>query len=116
MQWQIKAQAEGTEADIYINDFIGDWIDDYWGFGVTSRAFLKQLQELSESVKTVRLHLNTPGGDVVAATHIANLMRDQREHKGRAFEVLIEGAAWSAGTIITSAGKEWGLRGQTFTN
>jgi hypothetical protein len=49
--------------------------------------------------------LNTPGGDVVAATHIANLMRDQREHKGRAFEVLIEGAAWSAGTIITSAGK-----------
>jgi hypothetical protein len=32
-------------------------------------------------------------------------MRDQREHKGRAFEVLIEGAAWSAGTIITSAGK-----------
>lgn len=103
MKWEIKAQAEQGEADIYINDFIGDWIDDYWGFGVTSNAFIKELQTLPESVKTVRLHINSPGGDVVAANHIANTIRDQQARKNRVFVGLVEGAAWSAATIITSA-------------
>ena len=105
MKWEIKAQADETVADIHINDFIGDWIDDYWGFGVTSKQFIKELSELPESVKTLRLHLNSPGGDVTAANHIANTLRDQRTAKGRQVEVLIEGAAWSAATIISSAGQ-----------
>jgi ATP-dependent protease ClpP protease subunit len=104
MKWQIKAKADGSEADIHINDFIGDWIDDYFGFGVTSRQFISELQNLPDSVRTVRLHINSPGGDAMAASHIANTIRDQHLHKGRSFEVLIEGAAWSAATIITSAG------------
>lgn len=105
MKYEIKAQADGQSADIYINDFIGDWIDDYWGLGVTSKSFIRELQDLPESVKTVRLHINSPGGDVVSATHIANTIRDQQAHRGRVFEGLIEGAAWSAATIITSATK-----------
>lgn len=105
MKYEIKAQADGHSADVYINDFIGDWIDDYWGFGVTSKQFIKEIQDLPESVKTIRLHINSPGGDVVSATHIANTIRDQQSHKGRTVEGLIEGAAWSAATIITSATK-----------
>lgn len=104
MRWEIKAQADQSDADIYINDFIGDWIDNYWGFGVTSQAFIDALQKLPESVRTIRVHVNSPGGDVVAASHIANTLRDQQFHKGRTVEMLIEGAAWSAATIITSAG------------
>ena len=102
MKWEIKAQGE-AEADIYINDFIGDWIDSHWDFGVTSKGFLEELNRLPESVKNVRLHINSPGGDVSAANHIANIIRDQQANKGRVFEALIEGAAWSAATIITSA-------------
>ena len=105
MKWEIKAQTDGSVADIHINDFIGDWLDDYWGFGTTSKAFIKELNDLPESVKTIRLHLNSPGGDVTAASHIANTLRDQRTTKGRQVEVLIEGAAWSAATIISSAGQ-----------
>ena len=103
MKWEIKNQAEQNTADIYINDFIGDWIDGYWGFGVTSKAFLDELQRLADSVQTLRVHINSPGGDVMAATHIANMLRDQQT-KGRHVEVIVEGAAWSAATIITSAG------------
>ena len=102
MKWQVKAQGDDS-VDIHINDIIGDWIDDYFGFGVTSKAFIKDLDDLSASVKNIRLHVNSPGGDVSAASHIANALRDQQA-KGRKVEVLIEGAAFSAATIITSAG------------
>lgn len=105
MNYEIKAQADPSVADIFINDIIGDWIDDYFGFGVTSKAFIKDVQDLPEAVKTIRLHINSPGGDVMAASHIANTLRDQRANKHRKVEVLIEGAAWSAATIITSAGQ-----------
>lgn len=103
MKYQIVNQAEGDSVDIHINDFIGDWIDYYWGFGVTSRQFIEDLQKLPDNVKTVRLHISTPGGDVIAANHIANAIADQQA-KGRVFESLIT-AAFSAGTIITSATK-----------
>jgi len=104
MKYSIKAQADGQSADIHINDFIGDWIDGYFGFGVTSKAFLKALSDLPDAVKQIRVHVNSPGGDVTAATHIANMLRDQQA-KGRAVEVIVEGAAFSAATIVTSAGK-----------
>lgn len=105
MKWELKNQADGASADIYINDFIGDWIDDFFGFGITAKQFIDELQNLPDSVRTLRLHINSPGGDAMAAHHIANTLRDQQAHKGRRVEVLIEGAAWSAATIITSAGK-----------
>ena len=105
MKWELKNQADGASADIYVNDFIGDWIDDFFGFGITAKQFIDELQSLPDSVRTLRLHINSPGGDAMAAHHIANTLRDQQAHKGRRVEVLIEGAAWSAATIITSAGK-----------
>lgn len=103
MKYSIKAQDDGQSADIHINDFIGDWIDNYWGFGVTSKQFIEDVQRLPDSVNLVRMHISTPGGDVTAAHHIANMIRDQQS-KGRTFEALVT-AAFSAGTIITSAAK-----------
>lgn len=91
--------------DIHINDFIGDWIDDYWGFGVTAKAFLDQLAALPEAVRSIRVHLNSPGGDVFAATTIANALRDQQVSKGRAVETIVDGLAASAATIIMMAGR-----------
>lgn len=101
--YEILAQAGEEVADIFIVDFIGDWIDDMWGFGVTAKSFLEELQNLPESVKHIQVHVNSPGGDVISANHIANMLRDQ-QRRGRKVEVLIEGAAWSSATIITSAG------------
>jgi ATP-dependent protease ClpP protease subunit len=90
--------------DIHIIDFIGDWVDDYFGFGVTAKAFVDELTKLPASVQTIRVHVNSPGGDVFGAVNIANALRDQRMTKGRAVEMLIEGLAASAASIVIMAG------------
>jgi ATP-dependent Clp protease protease subunit len=109
--YRIANQAEDPSVvEIEIYDFIGDWIDDYWGFGITAKAFIEQLKNLPESVKTIRLRVNSPGGDFYSATAIANLLRDQQATKGRIVEGEIDAMAASAATIITSAVSKGKLR------
>lgn len=105
-QWfRVQAKADDpTVADIHIVDFIGDWIDDYYGYGVTARTFVEQLAQLSDSVKTIRVHINSPGGDVFGAVNIANALREQQASKGRTVETIVDGLAASAATIIMMAG------------
>lgn len=93
-----------TTVDIHIIDFIGDWIDDYWGFGVTAKAFIQELAALPASVETIRVHLNSPGGDVFAAVNIANALREQQAVKGRTVETIVDGLAASAASIVAMAG------------
>ena len=109
--YRIANQAEDPSVvEIEIYDFIGDWIDDYWGFGITAKAFLEQLKNLPDSVKTIKLRVNSPGGDFYSATAIANLLRDQQATKGRIVEGEIDAMAASAATIITSAVSKGKLR------
>lgn len=101
-----------TVADIYLYEVIGGWIDDIyralgWDFGDKSaKVFLQEIANLPDSVKTLRLHINSPGGDCFSAATIANTLRDQKTSKGRRIEVLIEGLAASAATVIAMAGDE----------
>jgi ATP-dependent protease ClpP protease subunit len=105
-QWyRMQASAaDPSVVEIYIIDFIGDWIDEYYDFGVTAKSFVEQLAQLSDAVTTIRLHVNSPGGDVFAALNIANALRDQRASKKRTVEVLIDGLAASAASILIMAG------------
>lgn len=99
-----ESQADTVDtADIQINDFIGDWIDDYFGFGVTAKTFVDELAALPKSVKKIRVSINSPGGDVFGAVNIANALRAQRE-VGRSVEVTVNGLAASAATIVMMAG------------
>jgi ATP-dependent protease ClpP protease subunit len=98
-----------TTIDIHIVDIIGGWIDEYlWEGGgpgvVTAKSFIDALSKLADTVKTIRLHVNSPGGDVFAAVNITNALRDQRLSKGRTVDVLIDGLAASAASIIIMAG------------
>lgn len=103
--YRIEAKkADASVADIFIVDFIGDWIDDYWGFGVTAKAFLDQLSKMDDGVKTIRVHINSPGGDVFAAANIANALRDQQVSKNRTVETVVEGLAASAASVVMMAG------------
>ncbi len=93
-------------ADIYIFDFIGDWVDDLWGFDgivTTAKSFIKGLEELPDSVKTEKVHVNSPGGDVFGAIAMANALRDQRK-QGRQVETSVEGLAASSASIVIQAG------------
>lgn len=104
--FDIQAAAnEPTVVDIHIIDFIGDWIDDYWGFGVTAKSFIDQLSKLPDATKAVKVHINSPGGDVFAALNIANALRALGA-KGITVETIVEGLAASAGTIVMMAGSK----------
>lgn len=112
-QWFRFAQASTSSsiADIHVIDFIGDWIDDatnrFWGanIGVTARAFVEQLSKLPAGVKTIRLHINSPGGDVQAGINIANALRAEQV-KGRVVETYVDGLAASIASVIAMAGSK----------
>lgn len=98
-----KAEDEKKVADIYVYDAIGKWYawdDD----AVTAIQFAKDLKALPDDVAVIRVHINSPGGDCSEAIAIANTLKAQRDEKGRTVEVLIEGLAASAATIISCAG------------
>jgi ATP-dependent protease ClpP protease subunit len=111
-QWyRMQAPVEDpTVAEIHIIDFIGDWVDDYLDrmYGerssVTARAFVEQLAQLPATVKSLRVHINSPGGDVFAALNIANALREQQMSKGRTVVTIVDGLAASAASIILMAG------------
>lgn len=103
--------ADPTVVDINVVDIIGDWIDElineFWGMKatLTAKAFIDQLSKLDANVKTIRVHINSPGGDVFAAVTIANALRDQQISKGRTVDTFIDGLAASAASIIAMAGQ-----------
>ena len=105
-----NAADDPTSIDIHIIDIIGDWIDqmlnEAWGetVTVTAKAFVEQLAAIPAAIKTIRLHVNSPGGDVFAAVNMANALRDQRLSKGRTVDVYIDGLAASAASIVIMAG------------
>lgn len=102
-QWyRFAAQAESGVADLWIYDYIG--IDPWDGSGVGAKAFIDELTALPASVTALRVHVNSGGGDVFDGVAIANALRAQSTEKSRTVEVLIEGLAASAATLITSAG------------
>lgn len=104
-----NAATDPSIAEIHIIDFIGDWYQDagnrFWGenIGVTARAFVDELAKLPESVKALRVHINSPGGDVQAGINIANALREQTA-KGRTVETVIDGIAASIASVIAMAG------------
>jgi len=99
-----------TVAEIHVIDIIGDWIDEiineFWGMTatLTAKGFLDQLAALDAGVQTIRVHINSPGGDVFAAANIANALRDQQLSKGRTVETVVDGLAASAASVIAMAG------------
>ncbi len=100
-----------TAVDIQIIDWIGDWIDDYIKeiYGdkspITAKSFVAELSKLPEAVRTLNVHINSPGGDVQGAVNIANALRDQQASKGRTVNTIVEGIAASAASIIAMAGQ-----------
>lgn len=111
-EWfRVENKTDDTSVvDIHIIDVIGgwdsDWIERNWGYdmGVTARKFVDQLAQLSDAVKTINLHINSPGGDVQAGINIANALREQQVSKGRTVAIFIDGLAASIASVIAMAG------------
>lgn len=102
--WFRFEKASPEHVDIYIVSEIGDWMDDYWGYGVTARAFIAELMALPDTVQNIRVLINSPGGDVYSGLTIANALRMQHAEKGRAVETHVMGIAASAASLILMGG------------
>jgi len=94
----ITAKAKDGEGEILLYGTIGD---DFWGDGITATSFNSALEEIGD-VSTIRLRVNSGGGDVFDATAIYNMLVKHDAH----VIVEIEGVAASAATVISMAGDE----------
>ncbi|RJQ29208.1 Clp protease ClpP [Candidatus Parcubacteria bacterium] len=89
--------AKAKEAEVWIYEEIGE----YWGMGLSSKQFAKDLKDLGD-VSKITVHLNSPGGDPFEGAAIYNTLRS---HKAEVI-VNIDGLAASAASIIAMAGNE----------
>ncbi|HHE3572999.1 TPA: ClpP-like prohead protease/major capsid protein fusion protein [Pasteurella multocida] len=110
--FSIKAGANDT-AEISIYDEIGGW-------GISAKAFAKQLKDLG-NVKKINLHIHSPGGSVFDGMAIFNLLNNHTAKK----IVYIDGLAASMASVIAMVGdvvimpenammmihKPWGIQG-----
>ncbi|GHJ11207.1 hypothetical protein TPA0907_55740 [Micromonospora humidisoli] len=86
---------DGSSAvDVYVYDTLGGW------FGLTADDFVRDVAALD--VTELRLHINSPGGDVSEGVAIANVLR---QHKARVV-VYVDGMAASAASVVAMAGDE----------
>jgi ATP-dependent protease ClpP protease subunit len=93
--WEIKAAA-GGQATIRIYGDIGE---SWWGDSVSAKSFSDELEELG-NLSSIRLHLNSPGGDAFDGVAIMNVLRDHSAD----VTVVVDGLAASAASIIAMAG------------
>lgn len=80
-------------SDVYIYDEVS------WA-GVTADDFVKDLNDIKSG--TIRLHINTPGGNVFDGITIYNALK---QHQAKV-ETYIDGLAASIGSIIAMAGDD----------
>lgn len=96
--YTFKAKAKEPEtADVLLFDAIGKVFG-----GVDAEAFVRDLAALPASVKTIRLRVNSPGGDAFDAIAMGNALA---EHPARV-ETTIEALAASAATIVTATASD----------
>nr|WP_290557417.1 MULTISPECIES: ClpP-like prohead protease/major capsid protein fusion protein [unclassified Leclercia] len=89
--FRMQASSE-NEAEIYIYDEIGYW-------GVTAKQFVANLKALG-NVNHIKLHINSPGGDVFDGIAIFNALK----FHGAAITVYIDGLAASMASVIAMVG------------
>lgn len=87
-----------TTAELLIYDVIGE---DFFGDGVSAKGVVQQLKGMPDTVETVLVRINSPGGDVFDGVAIMNALLG---FKGTV-NVQIDGLCASAASVIAMAGK-----------
>ena len=89
--WYEIRNASEDEVEVYIYDEIGYW-------GVTANDFAQELRAIT--APSIKLHLNSPGGDVFAGIAIHNALKAHRA----TVNVDIDALAASIASVIAMAG------------
>ena len=92
-------EGEESSADLLLYGEIAS--STWWGDEITPKQFADDLAALGD-VSTIHLRINSPGGDVFAASAIYNLLK---AHKAKVV-THVDGLAASAASVIAIAGDE----------
>ncbi len=95
---EVDASSDGV-AVLRLYDPIDSWGGDW---GVSAKEFSRALDALPDDTAEIRLHLNSPGGEVFEAVTILNNLR---RHKARVVAV-VDGLAASAASFLAAGADE----------
>ncbi|GAB2767652.1 head maturation protease, ClpP-related [Sinomonas soli] len=90
---------DGSTAVLRLYDPVDSWGGDW---GVSAKEFARALDALPVDTSEIRLHINSPGGEVFEAVAIMNQLRG---HKARVVAV-VDGLAASAASFIAASADE----------
>lgn len=96
---EADAASETGIAEIYLYDPIDSW-GGWWG--VSAKEFADALGQLPAGTSEIRLHINSPGGDVWEMFAMINLLR---QHAARVV-AIVDGLAASAASVIAITADE----------
>ena len=95
--WNFIKNEDTAETELLFNGPISE--DSWYGDEVTPKLFRDELSKISGNLT---VWLNSPGGDVFAASQIYTMLRN---HKGKV-TVKIDALAASAASVVAMAGDE----------
>jgi len=77
---------------------------DSWGgpWGVSAQEFADVLDALPDTVDTIEVHVNSPGGEAMEGVAILNLLRQHSAH----YVAIVDGVAASAASFIAAGADE----------
>lgn len=89
-----------TQAELVMYGIFDEsgWYDD----SITSKDVLKALKEMPDTVNTVNVRINSPGGSVFAGISIYNVLKNS----DKKIVVYVDGLAASIASIVALAGEE----------
>lgn len=94
-----EPKLEGTTAVVRLYDPV-DSYGEYWG--VSAKEFAQMLDALPSNIEEIRLHINSPGGEVFDGVAIVNALRS---HDARVV-AIVDGLAASAASFIAASADE----------
>jgi ATP-dependent protease ClpP protease subunit len=95
----VEPAIDGTVATLRLYDPIDSW-GEWWG--LSAKEFAEMLDALPSDVNEIRLHINSPGGEVFEAVAISNQLR---RHKARTV-AIVDGIAASAASFLAVTADE----------
>ena len=102
--WNLKNDAEAQEDGVL--DVDGEIVAESGWFTPEGVCVARDFRKALKGVKNVTVHINSPGGDVMAGAEIYSALREHSLNGEGRVKVIVTGIAASAASIIAMAGDE----------
>ena len=100
--WNLKNDAEIPEDGVL--DIDGEIVAEPGWFTGPDACIASDFRKALKGVKNVTVHINSPGGDVIAGAEIYSALREHSLNGEGSVTVIVTGIAASAASIIAMAG------------